>query len=182
MRKTGWVKRSDKIFLSKSIKSIRLRRCDGKIRNYGGASRGREGKNDRAHGRVFLDRFPPKPILQDDLHGLEGASFCSLDPHIPNCELPRKILKLLRAKGDQTGVDLFANFQKHHFRPLVGSSTSSRLDHWRYTTLSEPLGWHSQKNFMSFRNLCKGPFRRWGYGWLMGSKLLLGFTTHSETG
>jgi hypothetical protein len=64
---------------------------------------------------------------------------------MPHCELPSKILKLLRAKGDQTGVDLFSNFQKHHFRPLLGSSTSPRLDHRRYTTLSESLGWYSKK-------------------------------------
>jgi hypothetical protein len=64
-------------------------------------------------------------------------------------EHPRKILKFLRAKGGQTGVDLFSNFQKHHFRPLLGRlfhKPQVRLDHRRYLTLSDSLGWDPEKN------------------------------------
>jgi hypothetical protein len=93
----------------------------------------------------YLDRFPPKPTLQDDLHGLEGASFCWSDPRMSHRERPRKILKFLRAKGGQTGVDLFSKIRKHHFRPLLGPPTSPRLDCGRYLTLSNSLGWGPKK-------------------------------------
>jgi hypothetical protein len=125
---------------------------------------GREGL--KRSDKIFLDRFPPKPTLQDDLHGLEGASFCWLDPHMSHRERPRKILKFLRAKGGQTVVGLFSNFQKHHFRPLLGSSTSPRLDHRRYLTLSDSLGWDPKK-FHEFPEAVQRVVQEMGV-WFMG--------------
>jgi transcriptional antiterminator len=81
-------------------------------------------------------------------------------------ERPRKILKFLRAKEGQTEVDLFSNFQKHHFRPLLCSSTRPRLDHRRYLTLSEFLGW-DPKNFHEFSEAVQRVVQEMGV-WFMG--------------